>query len=156
MKQLETYVNEKLRVTKQSSPQYTLFPKDKKELMHMIDDEVVKNGKKCSLNHIDVSGITDMSTVFRQSVFDGDITDWDVSNVKDMSFMFEYSDFTGENSDLSKWDVSNVELMNYMFDHSKFTNRKSLNGWRVKENGQRRGMFISSPLADNEPYFYVV
>lgn len=156
MKHLETFVNEKLRVTKQSSPQYTLFPKDKKELMHMIDDEVVKNGKKCSLNHIDVSGITDMSTVFRQSVFDGDITDWDVSNVKDMSFMFEYADFTGENSDLSKWDVSNVDLMNYMFDHSKFSNRKSLNGWRVKENGQRRGMFISSPLADNEPYFYVV
>ena len=156
MKHLETFVNEKLRVTKQSLPQYTLFPKDKRELMHMIDDEVVKNGKNCSLNHIDVSSITDMSTVFRQSMFDGDITEWDVSNVKDMSFMFEYSDFTGENSDLSKWDVSNVELMNYMFDHSKFTNRKSLNGWRVKENGQRRGMFISSPLADNEPYFYVV
>ena len=46
--------------------------------------------------------------------------------------------------------------MNYMFDHSKFNNRKSLNGWRVKKNGQRTGMFISSPLADNEPYFYVV
>ena len=155
MKQLEAYINEKLKVSNDTST-YTLFPKDKKELMRMIDDEVVKNGKNCSLNHIDVSGITDMSTVFRQSVFDGDITEWDVSNVKDMSFMFEYSDFTGENSDLSKWDVSNVELMNYMFDHSKFTNRKSLNGWRVKENGQRRGMFISSPLADNEPYFYIV
>lgn len=156
MKALSQHILEKLKVSKESSPQYTLFPKDKKELMHMIDDEVVKNGKKCSLNHIDVSGITDMSTVFRQSVFDGDITEWDVSNVKDMSFMFEYSHFTGENSDLSKWDVSNVDLMNYMFDHSKFSNRKSLNGWRVKENGQRRGMFISSPLADNEPYFYVV
>ena len=155
MKQLEAYINEKLKVSNDTS-KYTLFPKDKKELMHMIDDEVVKNGKNCSLNHIDVSGITDMSTVFRQSVFDGDITEWDVSNVKDMSFMFEYSDFTGENSDLSKWDVSNVELMNYMFDHSKFTNRKSLNGWRVKKDGQRRGMFISSPLSDNEPYFYVV
>ena len=155
MKHLEIFVNEKLKVNKESSPQYKLFPKDKKELMRMIDDEVINNGRKCSLNHIDVSGITDMSSVFRQSIFDGDITDWDVSNVKDMSFMFEYSQFTGENSDLSKWDVSNVELMNYMFDHSKFSNRKSLNGWRVKKDGQRRGMFISSPLADNEPYFYV-
>lgn len=155
MKQLEAYINEKLKVSNDTS-KYTLFPKDKKELMHMIDDEVVKNGKNCSLNHIDVSEITDMSTVFRQSVFDGDITEWDVSNVKDMSFMFEYSDFTGENSDLSKWDVSNVDLMNYMFDHSKFNNRKSLNGWRIKKTAQTRGMFISSPLADNEPYFYVV
>ena len=132
------------------------FPKDKKELMRMIDDEVVKNGPTCSLNHIDVSEITDMSCVFRQSIFDGDITNWDVSNVKDMSFMFEYAEFTGQNSDLSQWDVSNVDLMNYMFDHSKFNNRKSLNGWRVKKTAQTRGMFISSPLADNEPYFYVV
>jgi hypothetical protein len=155
MRKLEEFVIEKLKVSKDTS-MYTLFPKDKWELICMIDDEVVKNGPTCSLNHIDVSEITDMEGLFRQSIFDGDITYWDVSNVKDMSFMFEYSEFTGENSDLSQWDVSNVDLMNYMFDHSKFNNRKSLNGWRVKKNGQRKGMFISSPLADNEPYFYVV
>ena len=153
MRKLEEFVIEKLKVSKDTS-MYTLFPKDKKELMRMIDDEVVKNGLTCSLNHIDVSEITDMSCVFRQSIFDGDITNWDVSNVKDMSFMFEYAEFTGQNSDLSQWDVSNVDLMNYMFDHSKFNNRKSLNGWRIKKTAQTRGMFISSPLADNEPYFY--
>lgn len=155
MRELKDIILEKLKVSNNNS-KYTLFPKDKKELMRMIDDEVVKNGPICSLNHIDVSEITDMEGVFRLSIFDGDITDWDVSNVKDMSFMFEYAQFTGKNSDLSQWDVSNVDLMNYMFDHSKFNNRKSLNGWRVKKNGQRKGMFISSPLADNEPYFYVV
>ena len=153
MRKLEEFVIEKLKVSKDTST-YTLFPKDKKELMRMIDDEVVKNGPACSLNHIDVSEITDMSGLFRQSIFDGDITGWDVSSVKDMSFMFEYAEFTGQNSDLSHWDVSNVDLMNYMFDHSKFNNRKSLNGWRIKKTAQTRGMFISSPLADNEPYFY--
>ena len=116
MRKLEEFVIEKLKVSNNNS-KYTLFPKDKKELMRMIDDEVVKNGLTCSLNHIDVSEITDMSGLFRQSIFDGDITYWDVSNVKDMSFMFEYADFTGQNSDLSQWDVSNVDLMNYMFDH---------------------------------------
>lgn len=156
MKALSQHILEKLKVSTQSSPQYTLFPKDKKELMHMIDDEVVKNGKKCSLNHIDVSGITDMSTLFRQSVFDGDITDWDVSNVKDMSFMFEYSHFTGENSDLSKWDVSNVDLMLYMFDYSAFANRKSLMGWKVNKDCNRTGMFVGSPLEQNEPVFNVI
>ena len=155
MKTFKQHICEKLKISNDNS-KYTLFPKDKKELMRMIDDEVVKNGRTCSLNHIDVSEITDMSGLFRQSIFDGDITNWDVSNVKDMSFMFEYADFTGKNSDLSQWDVSNVDLMNYMFDHSKFNNRKSLNGWRVKETVQQRGMFISSPVADNEPYFYVV
>lgn len=70
--------------------------------------------------------------------------------------MFEYSSFTGENSDLSQWDVSNVDLMLYMFDNSAFSNRKSLMGWKVKKDGKRTGMFIGSPLAENEPMFYVV
>lgn len=156
MKHLETFVNEKLKVSSKSSSQYTLFPKDKKELMHMIDVEVDNNGRKCSLNHINVSAITDMSSLFSQNIFDGDITDWDVSNVKDMSFMFEYSGFTGENSDLSKWDVSNVDLMLYMFDNSAFSNRKSLMGWKVKKDCKRAGMFLNSPLAENEPVFNVV
>ena len=59
----------------------------------------------------DVSNVTDMTYMFRESRFDGDISKWDVSNVKNMNKMFQYAHFTG---DISNWDVSNVvDLQNF-------------------------------------------
>ena len=109
MKTLKQHIFEKLKVSKNP---YTLFPKTKEELKHMIEDEISKNGNGCSLNHIDVSKITDMSDLFVKSEFNGDISDWNVSNVKNMKYMFENSRF---NRDISGWDVSNVTDMNRMF-----------------------------------------
>ena len=88
MKEIKTYIIEKLKVSKQV---YTLFPKTKDELQQMIKDEISKNGNRCSLNHIDVSKITDMTKLFYGSEFNGDISKWDVSSVKDMKKMFNYS-----------------------------------------------------------------
>ena len=86
MKSFKQHIYEKLRVNKQL---YTLFPKTKDELQEMIRDEISKNGNNCSLNHIDVSKITDMSYLFvNSSNFNGDISMWDVSNVRDTGYMF--------------------------------------------------------------------
>ena len=112
MKQFNTYLIEKLRVSKTT---YALFPKTKEELKHMIEDEISKHGNKCSLNHIDVSKITDMSQLFVESKFNGDISEWDVSSVIEMRFMFAHSKFNG---DISGWDVSPVKDTYCIFDHS--------------------------------------
>ena len=85
MKTLKQHIFEKLKVSK---PVYTLFPKTKDELQQMIKDEISKNRHRCQLNHIDVSKITDMSRLFYNSEFNGDISKWDVSNVKDMVNIF--------------------------------------------------------------------
>lgn len=51
-----------------------------------------------------MGNVTDMSSMFRSSPFNGDISDWDVSNVTDMGDMFATSSaFTG---DISKWNFN--------------------------------------------------
>ena len=81
MKTFKQHILEKLKVSKTT---YVLFPKTKEELKQMIEDEISKNGNECSLNHINVSNIDDMSDLFYHSDFNGDISEWDVSSVKDM------------------------------------------------------------------------
>ena len=78
---------------------------DNYELKKVIHYFIDQFGNNCNLNWIDVSNITDMSRLFLQSSFNGDISEWDVSNVTTMEMMFFYSGF---NNDISHWDVSNV------------------------------------------------
>ena len=89
----------------------------KEHLGLLIKQEIEKNGPNCNLNHIVVSNITDMSWMFFDTDFDGDISKWDVSNVTNMSCMFLDSQF---NQDISSRDVSNVKNMNNLFRASMF------------------------------------
>ena len=87
--------NEIYRVFKLNESSRKVQPKTKKELIQIIKDTIEKEGYDCNLNFIDTRLITDMSDLFADSKFNGDISGWDVHNVKDMSFMFEGSKFNG-------------------------------------------------------------
>ena len=87
MKSLKSYIQEKLVIKKNK---YNYFPKTKEELKDIILERIEAEGKEVDLNDIDVSNITDMSRLFKDTDFNGDISKWDVSNVNDIYSMFWY------------------------------------------------------------------
>ena len=112
---------------------------NREELKKTISYFINQYGNKCNLNWIDVSNVTDMSSLFQSTEFNGDISKWDVSNVTNMSGMFAYSLF---DKDISGWDVSNVTDMSYMFSHSCFTG--DISKWDVSNVIKMEFMFANS------------
>ena len=88
----------------------------------------------------DVSRVTNMSGMFRQSGFNQDIGNWDVSNVTDMSSMFLDARF---DRPLGNWDVSSVRTMRNLFgafdDGSQFN--QPIGDWNVSNVTDMSGMF---------------
>ena len=136
-------------ITVEESGSYDLKPTNKKELEKLIKQRIKEQGHDCNLNDIDVSEIKDMSALFHNSEFNGDISLWNVSKVMFMDSMFERSEFNG---DISKWDVSNVKDMHSMFYNSSFEG--DISKWDVSRVKDMSYMFVGSPLEGNEPSWY--
>ena len=70
MKNLNEYI------TLNESGEYNLRPTNGDELKELIEQRIKEQGPKCDLNDIDVSGVEDMSGLFMNSTFNGDISKW--------------------------------------------------------------------------------
>ena len=180
MKTLNTYINEKLVLNKDTFKRvYNYFPKDKIELCQLlrklIDER--KNNNIIDLNDIDTSNITDMSSLFElEEIKKIDISGWNVSNAEDMSYMFYKCENLKSVGDLTGWDVSNVTNMSDMFmgckkikivegiekwNMSNVINIKSmfaecenfiqdLNSWKINEDIKCGFCFYKTKLQKNE------
>ena len=83
-----------------------------------------------------VDKVTTMIDMFAYSKFDQPL-EWDVSNVTNMKGMFSYSKF----SHPLNWNVSNVTNMEFMFSYSKFDQPLD---WNVSNVTNMEGMFKGS------------
>lgn len=70
------------------------------ELRKIIDETIEKEGFEWDLNFIDVSNIRNMSKLFWNSQFNGDISKWGITNARELDYMFDESQF---DQDLSNW-----------------------------------------------------
>lgn len=96
----------------------------------------------------DVSGVTDMSEMFRHSkLFNEDISSWDVSNVTDMSSMFGSAEKF--NQPIGSWNVSKVTNMHMLFYRAKKFNQ-DIGSWKVQNVTNMRAMFDEAELFDQD------
>ena len=68
MKHLSQYIQEKLVIKKRN---YKYSPKTKEKLKEIIEQRIKEEGNEVDLNDIDVSEITDMSKLFKNTNFNG-------------------------------------------------------------------------------------
>jgi len=154
MRKINTYITEKLKLSKNLDNKkiiYRYHPETKEELSKLIKQYLLED--KTDLNDIDVSNITDMTSVFSNvdlpsdSIKEIDISKWDVSNVTNMDQMFYMC--KNLECDLSKWDVSNVTNMDSMFAMcEKFNSDLSL--WNVGKVTNMDSMFYMCEEFDSD------
>ena len=129
MKQLSTYIKEKLIINK-NYIEAKIVVKSFDELRKIIVDRYKKLGSGTKQNPIDFNDI-DVSNLdsfydknagrFGKGLFENiqfkyiDISYWDVSNIESMKQMFYLCKELKSVGDISKWNVSKVTNMVYMF-----------------------------------------
>lgn len=91
-----------------------------------------------SFSEWDVSNVTNMNNLFRQSTFNQPIGNWDVSNVTSMNSLF-YNAFAF-NQPIDAWDVSSVTNMTNMFCNSVFN--QPIGSWDVSSVTSMNTMFL--------------
>ncbi len=119
-------------------------PTTKKALQDIITAERGagrQNTNSPNLNMIDTSAITDMSSLFfKDSTFNGDITNWNTSNVMNMGEMFWLA--TSFNQDIGDWDTGEVTTMFSMFNNARVFNQ-DIGSWDVSSVTNMNSMFRS-------------
>ena len=139
MKQITEYLSTKVAQTKIKVTNDTI--------QNIVKDELDRLGHDADLNHIDVSGVTNMKYLFSCADADlgskycdlnADISRWDVSKVENMEWMFYGC--KKFNQDLSQWNVGKVKNMYGMFYNCVNFNQ-NLSQWNISNVEDMRCIF---------------
>ena len=101
---------------------YLSFLKSKQEaddrtIRSLVSKTILSYGHKANLNFIDTTKVTDLSNIFNNLRFNGDVSSWNTENVITMNKLFYRTEFIG---DITNWNVKNVIDMSDMFYMSVF------------------------------------
>lgn len=99
------------------TPRRDGIPRRSAEVALIVRAEMEKHGPNVNLNHIDVSQVNTLIDVFKDTPFNGDISQWDVAKVESMEGLFKNCPFNG---DISNWNTSSLRVATQMFMNSKF------------------------------------
>ena len=148
MKDLNTYITEKLKIRK-TSHSYKYFPKTKEELQDILKQLIKKRGNDGDFNDIDTSEIIDMSYLFvgMKDLLKIDVSYWDVSNVISTDNMFRGCINLEKIIGIENWDVSNVENMKDMFRGCESFNQ-DISKWDVSKVTNKSCMFFYCPIEE--------
>ena len=140
------------------------LPVTREELIELVDSwgrfSLGQDGTKwitgmdeCyDLSRLDTSKITDMSNIFKNSLFDGDISNWDTSKVTSMERMF--SNAIEFNQPLN-FDISKVTNMESMFSFAeKFNLSDNSKEWFNLNRDIMIALNMSEREKDNLDSFY--
>ena len=159
MKQLSTYIKEKLIINK-NYIEAKIVVKSFDELRQIIEYRYDKLGPgteqdPIDFNDVDVSNINSFCGKYNTGLFDDmdfkhiDISEWDVSNVTNMSCMFYGCKKLESVGDISSWDVSNVTDMSFMFyDCKELKSVGDISDWNVSNVRNKDIMFLYCPIKD--------
>lgn len=96
----------------------------------LVNDEIKRLGWEADLQFIDTSEVTDMSGLFANTCFCGDISKWDVSKVEDMTGMFR--NCRGFNGDLTTWKLNKRCVTDAMFSGCFIDEKNKPEGLRLE------------------------
>ena len=101
----------------------------------IVGNNTLRSGQETS--KVCTSLVTNMREIFRESDFNGDISNWDVSSVTTMETMFAGTQFNG---DIYSWEVSSVNRMYSMFEFNQIFNQ-NISSWDVSNVTNMQTMF---------------
>lgn len=152
MKQISSYINEKLIINKDTSCNLKTIDsfKDLYTLIHKTAKE--SQGGTLSLPFMDVSNLKDISylcptaNLFEFNIKKIDFSNWNVNGVKNMEKVFLNLDV--EEIDVTGWDVKTVENTQAMFwGCKKLKSIKGIDSWELKDMSENniKKMFDNCP-----------
>lgn len=147
MKTLKEIIFEKLKINSNSKvekQEFKYHPKDRGELIKIIEDRIKEENDDIDFNDIDTSNLTNIEGAFayKGKLTKIDISAWDVSRVKCMMEMFAGCKNLESIGDISDWKIESLtDITGMFYGCGKLTNTGDLDKWKASGITNKQNAF---------------